>query len=342
MGTVAVRHLPGAGTPEPPGTVVRQAILHLVGSRLLLSDRPVVWDDAAGFRDYLHTHITNALDDAQLRSAVPGDTGTVDVADALARGQAGLVDASRTLATRLHDAIGGDRRVTAGVFAVVTCVRTGGRPFVALLKLDLGPAFQKRWHAGHLAVRRLTDTLPATGERLQKAAFVAAADPADSEYLRVVDRQVTGMPAQFFLDGFLHATMRFDDAELTRLYYQSMHAALRSLSGKVTERRLHTFSDFMYGNLARTDFDRGDVLAQLSDDERDVLAAEMAKRHLEPSFTLDPVVRDELTRTRRFQGDHGLRVEVDARYAPVVIEEGEPDRTGKRTIVLHTREWEPA
>jgi hypothetical protein len=138
MGTAAVRHPPGAGTPEPPKTVVRQAILHLVGARLLLSDRPVSWDGVAGFQDYLHTHITNALDDAQLRSAVPGDTGTVDVADALARGRTDLVGASRTLATLLHDAIGGDRRVTAGVFAVVTCVHAGdGRPFVALLKLDL-------------------------------------------------------------------------------------------------------------------------------------------------------------------------------------------------------------
>lgn len=340
MGTVMVRQQPGTDQQAPPETVVRQAILHLVGPRLRLSDRPVAFDEVTGFREYLHTHITNALGDTQLRAAVPEDTGTVAVAEALATGAAGLVDASRTLATRLHDAIGGDRRVTEGVFAVVTCTG-GGRPFVALLKLDLGPAFQKRWHDGHLAVRRLADTLPATGERLQKAAFVTATGPADSEYLRVVDRQVTGLPARFFLDGFLHATMRFENAELTRLYYQSMHAALRSLSGRVPGKRLHRFSDFMYGNLARTDFDRDDVLAQLSADERAVLDAEMTKRHLEPSFTLDPEVRDELTRTRRFQGDHGLRVEVDARYAEVVIEEGDPDRTGKRTIVLHTRTWDP-
>lgn len=213
MGTVAAHGIPGmrapepSNTSEPPGVVVRQAILHLVGSRLLLSDRPVSWSgDVGDFRGYLCSHIAGALGDPQLRAAVarPGGPRTaVAIGDALARGGTGLVEASRDLATLLHDAIGGDRRVKEGVLAVATCDRGADRrPFAALLKLDLGAAFQKEWHDdGYLAVRPLSDTLPAAGERLQKAAFVSADDPAGTRHLLVLDRQVAGLPARFFLEG---------------------------------------------------------------------------------------------------------------------------------------------
>jgi hypothetical protein len=343
---------------EPPAdqtasVQVRQAILHTAGTKLRLSGRPVVLAEIPTFAEYLTGHIANSLHDSQTRAAKVINTepqGAVAICESLLLGRYDLVDASRRLATLLHTAIGGDRRITPGVFVVALCAEAqhGTNDLVAMLKLDPGSVFQQEWRtdaAGHvyLSVHLLADALPTVRERLQKAAFVRAVQPDDHRRLLVLDRQVSGVSANFFLEDFLGAQAQFDEAQLTHELYSALRVARQDLAKRdvVPPDRLTTLDDFIRGVFAQQGIDLSQVLPQMRREEREAVEREVDARQLDRAFAFDPKTLAKLTRKRRYRGDYGLRVEIDADHFDDVIHVGDPDRAGQRLITIKTSTWDP-
>jgi nucleoid-associated protein YejK len=337
---------------------VEHAILHQIepgDTGLLLSARDIPLDASATFGKFLADHISNALGDSQTRAAkFPDGLGPGSVSatcQELLQDNSGLVQASQHLARALHAAIGSDQRISPGALVIALYHDAAAQPpaeqFVAMIKLDPSGVFRPEWRTddqgvGYLDVRTFSGVLPTVRERLQKCAFVRTFRPTDRYGLLVLDRQVPGVSARFFLTDFLAAELAFDDTALTQGLYRAVVTARNSLENKLPTDRLNNLDDSIRGLFSAAAVNLDDWLPTLPEDERTAIEQEVETQQLDRSFTFDPEIHAQLNRKVRYKGDYGLELRVDGdAYSRMVTVAELPGQTPRRfRVVIETGRWE--
>lgn len=303
-----------------------------------------------GLPEFLAKHVLNGLRDSATRQAnfQPPPAGPVQelCSDMLAGSVDDRVRTSQKLAEALFDAAGTDQRVTSGVLVVAIFsdpAQDDAHHLLALIKLDPAGVFRTRERQDSanrlvLEIEPIPDVLPTVREKLQKCAYVDA-DPAAAEQLLVLDRQVTGPSADFFLRKFLGAELVKPEL-LTRRLIRAMHRAENNLRNSTDPGRVAQFKQAVDGLLAASTIDLTGWLDGLDAPLRRVAETEIDDAHLDRSFALDQKTLADLRRRVRYEGDHGLVVLVDADFADTVM--GEPElntASGRWRIVIETEKW---
>ncbi|NUK14062.1 nucleoid-associated protein [Streptomyces lunaelactis] len=330
---------------------VDRAILHMVspdGSGLEMSDRDIPLDRALNFSDFLARHVLNGLHDSQTRTArfTPPGNGIGKLCEDLVLSHADLVATSKRIAKALQDAIGADKRVTPGALVVALCA-SQATPFLALMKLDPGDVFTPAWYEDkggrYLAPRRRKNALPTVHQRLQKCAFVnPAAPPTDRERLLVLDRQVHGMPATFFLEGFLQAEPEYGPARQTVDFHAAVWRARSKIEAELSPRRLIKLDAAIDGVFAHESVDIGEWVKRLPSMERAAIEAEIGRKQLDREIVFDQQVLENKYSKVRYECDNGVIVQADkfafettVQRHPLSDVEGGP----RLRIVIETRQW---
>jgi hypothetical protein len=342
-----------------------QLIVHILDSGhsngLVLSQRTLPLDREPRLMEYFLGHIKNSLQDPAATAArfvaLDGET-TAAACRALVEGSLELVEGSRRLAQELYKIIAADRRISAGDLAV--CLyRAGNYPhiprYLALLKLDPSEVFRhktERDSQGHLYVRFELegDVLPTTRERLQKCAFVQPLDPRPGYDMMLLDRQVRPpVPrpvAKFFSEDFLGTEPAFDARKRTDTLYRGLvsarnqlHLQLKAEEDEALRQAIDTAVRSAFINMDAW-IEALPLSAKCKEHIDQVVSQELPDRE----FEVDTTYLQELSRKRRFRGDHGLRVEVSAdRYSQVIqsVEpKNEPGVPPYYRVVIHTERWE--
>lgn len=342
-----------------------QLIVHILDpwrpSGVVLSERALPLDGNPRLVDYFVTHIQNSLQDPAAKAArfVALDNEVASgVCKALLDDSLDLVGGSRRLAQRLYRIIAGDRRISAGDLAVCF-YRAGNQPhvprYLALLKIDPSEVFRhktERDPQGNLYVsfEIETDVMPTAREKLQKCAFVQPLAPRPEYDMMLLDRQVRpSVPrpvARFFAEDFLGAQLALDARQRTDRLYRglvSAHNRLRPDLRPQDDESLRQAID----SAVTSSFINIDTWLEalpLPEESKQQIEQVVSQELPDREFEIDTTYAQQLTRKRRFRGDHGLRVEVSAeRYNQVIrsVERvEEPEAPPYYRIVIHTEKWE--
>ncbi len=336
--------------------IAAQGVVHLVAPRsggLVLSEGelPLV----GGVADFLAGHVDQGLRDSQAKAAnfaVRGEDRAFGLCDRLLAPQTQILEISQQLATQLYEVMQGDDRVSDGTLAVLLCDATDAdgaqQRFVALVKLDPSDAYRtvEDTDAVGRHVLRLeveSDILPTVRERVQKCAFIRAADPALEYQMLLVDRQRGPGVARFFVTDFLGAELVLDSAERTTRLYRSLRQARNEVADKLNTGELAALDQVVAGTVVARSVNLDDLVEALPvPEEARQRIDELVSRSLpDREFDLDRDVAQRFVRRRTFEGDNGLRLSVPAEFLEQMIRPADAPSTDPhlRRFIIETRTW---
>lgn len=340
-----------------------EIILHILsenGGGLQLSERTLPQtDESREVFDFFSTHIANSLASqyarvAQFAKEEDGGLkeGVGTICRKLLAGRLDFVPASQELAKLLHKVVQGNKSFAEGDLVVcryktVEGKDAGGR--LALLKIKPVPVFEHDFREDESGTPYITlvktGAMPTTQEELQKCAFVRPLEPRPVDFdMLLLDRQGDeGEVAQFFFRSFLGAELLLDSRQgtydvldtfanlenrlrPTPLWDQVEPELQRVLEGD----EIHLTSKWVEGLALPTELE------------------EEVKEDLEEREILDrpfPANRQALGKAkRRYEGDFGLKLDVDEAYFKQVVRRIDyvEDGVGQAhyEIVLHTTRFE--
>lgn len=346
---------------------LEQLIVHLtnpwIDNGFVLSDTALPLDENTMLADYFVNHIENGLQDSLARAAKfsPEAAETATVCGGLLDGSTDLVTGSRILAERLYNILAHDRRISAGTFVV--CIYSAQQAvrqrYLALLKLDPSRVFRYNIQGNRDGQRYVElipqdNILPTTRERLHKSAFIQPANP-DQEYeLLLLDRQMKtpeagadeGLVAQFFKSAFLGAEFALDSKERTKRMYKNLINAQNTLRGvpEGLEPRQEELLNQAITNLVqrqRVNLDAWFDELALPDNLKTQIDQYVQQGLPDREFEIDPQVYQDLIRKRRFRGEHGLYLTINAdSYDTMVrVEINNDDLGPSYRIIIDTKQW---
>lgn len=337
---------------------IAEVILHILDSRpggrgLVLSERSLPQQTDPRIFDYFRLHVENSLGDPQIqvgRFRNPAAPVAASCQDLLG-GKTDLVKFSQGLAKRLFDIVSANRSISRGDLAVCLYeVETEGGQQAALLKIDPVEAFrhttlQDNQGRSYVSLELETELMPTTREELQKCAFVPS-PVLDSNLLlldrqRTADRDVAAFWVGDFLDADLVADARRSTLDLVKALV-AIENHLRSqdlwpqaepaIAAVLTEDRIQLTPQWIAG------------LSLPAEAAAQVTKELETRQMLGRAFVLDRKALSQATQKVRFQGDFGLKVEVQEDHQDSVI------RQVKRVvpkgvppfyeIVLRSSKWE--
>ena len=340
---------------------IAEVILHILDSRpggrgLVLSERSLPQQTDPRIFDYFRLHVENSLGDPQIqvgRFRNP-DAPVASSCRDLFAGKADLVKFSQGLAQRLFAIVKAKRSISRGDLAICLFeAETGGGQQVALLKIDPVEAFrhttlQDNQGRSYVSLELETELMPTTREELQKCAFVPplALRPPESDLL-VLDHQRTAERdvAAFWIGDFLDADLVADARRSTLDLVKALVAIENSLRSQDLWPRVEpAIAVLLTGDRIQL---TPQWIAGLSLPAE--AAAQMTKeletrQMLGRAFVLDRKALSQATQKVRFQGDFGLKVEVQEDHQDSVIHQvkrvspkGAPPFY---EIVLRSSKWE--
>lgn len=214
------------------------------------------------------------------------------------------------------------------------------------MKLDPNDAFRAEEStddSGNRVVSlvRQPNTLPSPRERLQKGAFVRAAD-GDYDAL-VVDKQRAGsVVSAYFLSEFLGLEHVFDSAERTKQLHRVLTRGFEDVKGELTGAEYHQLRRYLDGQVVGGSVDVDRIVAGAPGPPvvRERLAERVDADLPDRVFDTDAQVAASLTKRRHFQGANGLRVSVDTAAFDDMVEVRPPESAGEDWVVtIRTQTW---
>ncbi len=280
-------------------------------------------------------------------------TSLQPVCDCLLGNTDQLVPQSQEIAKRLFDTM--DRRVSPGdlVLCIFTETAPDGPLWLALLKMDPQDGFigEREEINGHacFVLRRVRNVLP-RGE-LQKCAFIVPSTlrgPRGYD-LKVLDQQAIPygarrLVASFFVTDFLRCKVGLNRADRTWTFASASHEWVGKKKNwpdeKVDDFKKRVTETLQDQVVDATSFATA-VITQ--PDEQDEYLQYLRQRGLEDlAFEPDPQERQRLTQYVQFEGDHGLRVrvEADAIGEGKVLWYAKESGTDNWIVTIKTTRWE--
>lgn len=345
---------------NPTEVTVESAIVHLIRRAdpyYSQAELDLVGQDRV--REFLGAHIRNSLIHERAQSATflrdANDAEVFRCARSLLADGGTLVEKSPAIAQHLHKAITVEGRASESAIAIsmysVANEPTDAR-FLAILKLEPGGAFRpepgKKGGKKIVTLAELNDVLPTEREQLQKAALIRTPGvhkPAKGSFdLMVLDRQKRdgGEPAGYFME-FLRAQLALDAHATTWALHHKVHLAVNKLEEEdrlsLVERE--TVLSTLRGALGSQSVKSADLIDNLSinDAAKDFLRQEVQAVIPDGSFRPDPDVVAKITKVRRFQGDDGLKVTIDAAASADQHLFNAKVANGYTVVTIRTRIW---
>ena len=344
---------------NPISVHVDEIVVHILepkGREFVPSGRPIDLRDEDRLRKYFVDHITDSLAASITRAARfkhTEDKATPGICNAILTGATDLVAGSQALAQSLYTILENDQRIAPGDLAV--CLyqadNYGGRSFLALLKINPSEVYQRRVVTDdgdqYVEYRLADESLFAKGEPLQKAAFVQLRSEDEDYDLLMLDRQTRGI-ADFFARDFLDVEEAFDASQRTIALFRALMQAHNEVRAIISPDQNNAFDAAVTAVFDSDDVDVDAFVKGLAlpDEAKRAVRAHLDASLPDQAFALDRDVVGKILRTRRFGGDHGLRVEVRRDAFEDVIQsvahvENDPQRPqGYYRIVIHTERWE--
>ena len=332
---------------RPDGPVLSECTIPLEGNQRLI--------------DYFVTHIQNSLKDSAAKAAcfVAMEKEAVSgICKALLDGHLDLVEGSRRLAQQLHGIIKSDKRIKACDLAVCFYQAENQHSvsrYLALLKIDPSEVFRHKTEYDpqgnqYVNFEIETEVMPTTRERLQKCAFVQQLEPRSPDYdMMLLDRQTREKEvAKFFIKDFLGAKLALDTQQRTSLLYKSLISAYSQIRPELQPHEAESLRQAIDVAItsACINIDSWLQALPLSEVHKEQIDQVVSQKLPDREFEIDKTYAQKLIRKRRFQGDHGLRVVIEASgetYKQVIRSEERVEEPGSPPyyrIVIHTEKWE--
>ena len=306
---------------------------------LVLSQALVSTVDRDRLAKYICKHIINSLSDKSAKAAKfilsDSDDSIAQIAQNIFEDSTKLLNNSQQIAERLYEIIKNDRRISSGVLAVCFFedLDNNNQKYLAILKLDPANSFRSEITCdenGNMIVdfEDIPDALPTANERLQKCAFIRQANDKNSYDLMVLDRQARGDEgvSDFFAQKFLNIELAFDSYANTKGLYKGLtkaHNKLRSQLNKDENTNFRQATNYiMKAELVDID-DFIEALA-IPDEAKAVIEETVMKYVPDSRFKTDPEFGRQLTKKKKFKGDQGVKIEINASDYERVVENIEP------------------
>jgi hypothetical protein len=341
---------------------VTDAILHLLdpeeeGFKPSLRALP---DLRGTVGDFLAGHIAHGLSDSQIKgarfTAFSDDTIPV-ILQRLITGTDFVAD-SQALARGAYTLMEADKRIRPpGSLAIVRYQMAAmpDVPHLAVLKLDKGGRF--RWSLCSDAsgtafwnLEETADVAPSAQERLHKAAFVGpitegstgaqtplAIDSGTHQFL-VLDRQVTS-GADWWLGKFLLAEQAFTDDDRAERWLKGALSGKSKIQHRLTDEQRNALDLAIRSAMSSEWVNVPTWVKSIDapDDLKAELTAEIDTRLPDNEFTVSDTFRKKYPK-RKWVGDNGLRVAIDAAHAAQVQQKQVADGW---EITIRTSRWDP-
>lgn len=270
-----------------------------------------------------------------------------------------FVEGSRKLAQKLYEIIYNDDRINACDLVVCFYLAENGdgvSRYLALLNIEPAIVFRHKQESdskGLLYVNFEVDTeaMPTLGEKLQKCAFIRQLEPKPDYDMILLDRQKKGEEvAIFFVDKFMGAKLTLDSTRRTDLLYRTLHAAhneIRSALQSNENETLHQAIQLAI-NLDKINIDNWIDELPLSDDHKQHINQVVSDKLPDREFEIDRTYSEKkFNHKRKFEGDFGLKIVVDAqadKFEEIVKSvdriTDDPEKPPYYRIEIHTEKWD--
>lgn len=352
-----------------PGEIhLEKVIVHVIDHhhhpRPITSDVPLALSGRPSLRKYFEGQVASALADPQAVAArfVGADANPVaETCRKLLGGSGQLPAQSKRLAEALFAAVAGNRSIAVGNLVVGSYVASAypGDRFLAMIKIDLTEVLIRQVQTDPVGRTTVTfrvqeNALPTLGTRLQKAAIVHLRGGSGEEMeLLLLDRQVAKAAADFFARDFLGAEPRYTTERRTELLSEALFAAHHKLTTPAAGQPAvldPATGDQVLGQirnvLGSVQVDSAGFVAGLdvSEEAREILAKEIARRKIAGQYAIDPRhAKEHLIKKRRAVAAYGIELEFEADFEGVVVQELEQwplaDGTMMTRICLEAPDW---
>lgn len=335
---------------DAENVVVQRAIVHLINhlnQNLTHSEDELPLNTNPKLRDYFSDQVRNALSDNQTSSARFSSTSNQSaIAESykILKNGSDLISSSQELGRLLMKAMGKDARIKPDTSSLVVCVYTASnypsKSFLAIIKIDPTEALVERVETINgkqiVTFDILNDVMPTKEVKLRKAALIAEKGTVKDLDLLLLDRQVSGVAANFFALDFLNTVRVLDPATSTESFIFVAEKTRKALM-KAREDAPHRIgpkqSDAYMRHLeqavrqGRVNRDTFAKKAPVPKAAQKILAKRLEKEFPEDkSIKFDRKLAEEiLLQKTRYRGDHGFLLEVDTEHFKKVVKKIKAD-----------------
>ncbi|QXM06162.1 nucleoid-associated protein [Crassaminicella indica] len=249
--------------------ILKKAIIHVLDRN---GDVPILTDFEQeineDIHEFLEKHIIKSLQDEENRKGkFRGGLSVVkEACYNIFKNEESFIDASKAIAEQLFKAMKSNNNISS--CDLVVCLYTAeDKDYIGILKLDYKKSFihDVEFVDDKLKVSIIPQTigLPGMSQRLQKCAFIKAADENDEYDMIVLDKQIYGKDedgeiAQFFINDFLNCDVLLDSRDKTKIFKRAAEKwtrkNLKEDIDKAQELREEVISSFK--NCAEVDIEK--------------------------------------------------------------------------------------
>jgi hypothetical protein len=277
------------------------------------------------------------------------------VCRALLREETTLVEGSQRLAHELYALMDRDHRITSGdlIVCIFTTEEYPYTRFLAILKVDPAQIFShtiRQDKKGNTYVSFEPVKAAFTNERLQKCAVIQPLEPRHPEFdMLLVDRQArleSAVVARFFSESFLDAQEAYDARKVTQRVSKELVAVQNDLRDQLTPQQNRELEASIEQALSsrRVNLDTWVKRLPFEPEIKEKIEQALPQELPAGGFSLDAELGQQIAATRKYRGEHGLRLELPAANFPDLVVEAEyidddPVRGPYYRIVIETATW---
>ena len=323
---------------------VAHAIVHRINhikQDLTLSDDELALAANPKLRDYFSDQVANALNDGQASSArfnKNGDQAAFTEIQKILNHKKDFIGSSRTLAQLLMQAMGRDARIKPEDTNIAICLFNAsnykGANFLAVIKIDPHEALVEKvvMQKGKQVVtfEVLSDVMPTKEMKLRKAALIPPVGTVKDLDLLLLDRQVAAVAANFFAVTFLNTLEVLDPAKSVRNFVFVAEKARKILVNTPVDSPAHigpkesdAYVRHIEAAIMQPSVDREKFVKQ---SPLPPAAQKVVQEHLQKEFPQDKRIKldrqyaqEHLTKKKRYRGDNGFLLEVEADYYDEIV-----------------------
>lgn len=302
---------------------------------LVLSEATIFTSQRKSLSDYICNHILNSLKDESSKAAkfVPSqvDNFISQIANDLLENRIDLLSSSRQIAQKLYDIIKNDNRISSGVLVICLFkdLEDNRQNYLAILKLDGGVVFKPETitdEKGRQVIdfQKIPNTLPSENEKLQKCAFIRSSDSSNNYDLIILDRQTknTEGVSRFFAKDFLSVELAYDSKTRTKELYKGLIEAQNQLRHELTAKENSRLSEATRYVMSTEIVDIDNFIEAMAIPEKPKKVLDQIVRKFVPDrkFEIDLEVGRKMTSKKKFRGEQGFRLEINASDYNEVVE----------------------
>lgn len=242
---------------------IKNAVIHVLDREAeepLLNDYEL--DINEDIHDFLQRHLVKCLGDDDSRKGRFKDGRNIikEVSIRMVQDPSYFLEGSQEIARQLFRAMKTNSSISS-TDLVICLYFDGEMEYIAILKMDYTVSFihdiELVEDKFKISIKKQDISLPGTGQKIQKAAFITGYDGAFEHDLVILDNQISAKNAeepvaQFFLQTFLDAELMMDNKAYTKLFKSEAENWIQSKL-KEGETQVEAVRDFVNYSIRQED-----------------------------------------------------------------------------------------